>query len=194
MPALLTNTTADAITEPVDAAAAKKHTIIEHDADDDLLTGFATRAREIVEREIGSPVAAQTFDWQLDCFPKGAISLPHHPIQTTGFVIKYFDTDGVERTLDPSEYLLTNPASGLDSTVQPQYGKSWPEVEPGYRKVTISFTAGYADDEVPGPIVQAICMLVAEMYGPGRGDTTNERRYKNALRSSNLIDRYKQYR
>lgn len=190
---MLTNTT-NTITEPVDTDAAKTHTNIEHDLDDSYLALLCTRAREIVEDAIGSPVASQDFTWQLDCFPRGAFSLPLHPIQSTGFVIKYFDVDGVEQTLAPEEYLLTNPVRGLDSTVQPEYGKSWPQVMPGYRKVTITFKAGYEDDKVPTPIIQAICMLIAEMHGPGRGDTTNERRYKNALRASNLISRYLQYR
>jgi len=52
-----------AATEPVSLAEAKLHVNCVHDADDDLIEGMITAARETVERVTGFALATADYEW-----------------------------------------------------------------------------------------------------------------------------------
>ena len=49
--------------EPVSLQEAKRHMVVLHDADDLLILGFITAAREVVEQQTGYALATATYDW-----------------------------------------------------------------------------------------------------------------------------------
>lgn len=49
--------------EPVSVAEAKRHMVVIHDADDLLIAGYITAAREVVEQQTGYALAEATYDW-----------------------------------------------------------------------------------------------------------------------------------
>lgn len=70
-----------------------------------------------------------------------AIFLPGSPIQAVT-AIKYFDTNDVAQTLDPTTYsvdIVTEPAR-----VQPAYNNFWPTTRPKFNAVEIDYFTGFA--------------------------------------------------
>lgn len=61
-----------AVAESVTLVEAKAHLRLDHDADDLLVQGLITAAREIVERQTGWALAAASYEWT----PEGARTEP----------------------------------------------------------------------------------------------------------------------
>ena len=83
-----------ATTEPVSLAEAKLHVNCIHGADDSLLTGFITAARETVERQTGVALATADYEWTPECDRREP--LPIWPGTVTSAVDDYpvlFTTD-----------------------------------------------------------------------------------------------------
>lgn len=79
--------------------------------------------------------------------------------------VKYLDTTGVERTLDPALYRVTGRLSD-DCRIRPAIGKTWPATLRDREAVTIAFTSGFGDapDDVPASIRHALLEMVATAY------------------------------
>lgn len=123
---------------------------------DTLLTRLIKAATAWAQNYTGRTLAVQTWKLVLDEWPAEAIELPRGPV--TGVTsVKYFDTAGVQQTLDAGDYVL-------DLTSDPQWivlaeDASWPDLLDGVNGIEVEFTAGYAAN-VPEDLRQAILMLV----------------------------------
>ena len=74
--------------------------------------------------------------------------------------ITYVDADGATQTLDASLYQL-----GLDDTVSPAWGQSWPGVRVQPDSVKITYVAGYGlAVNVPSEIKAWMLLNVATLY------------------------------
>jgi uncharacterized phiE125 gp8 family phage protein len=76
--------------------------------------------------------------------------------------VKYYDTDGVEQTLDVAEYY--EDAKSKPARIVPV--SSWPATKDRPNAVTITIEAGYGAtaDKVPQVIKQALLLMVGDMY------------------------------
>lgn len=148
--------------EPVTVHQAKQNSNITDDYDDQLIDSLVSTVREYVERDIGYITTQQQYYGYLESFDY-VLNIPVRPIISID-EIKYFDTDGVEQILDPSQYQFSG--LGLNPVVCPAPGATWPQVQSGrLNAVTITFTAGHATrDQVPHTIKQAIKLLVGHFY------------------------------
>lgn len=153
----LTNTTT-LITDPVTLDEAKQHLRITHSDEDAYIASLLIAAYQVAQDFCQCIIPLQTFEGKIDRFPC-EIRLPRDPVVSVES-IKYFDTSGVETTLDPSAYHLSK--SPLKSTIKPAYNTSWPDTQSGFDKVTIAFTAGYA--EPPENMKAAIKLIIGELY------------------------------
>ncbi len=106
----------------------------------------------VLQRALG----AQTLKVTLDGFPAEPLRLPCPPIIAIT-AITYIDADGAEQTVDAATYELS--AGGV---LRLAYGQDWPTPRSDDDPVTITYTAGY--DTVPGPIRQAILLMVGDLY------------------------------
>jgi uncharacterized phiE125 gp8 family phage protein len=146
--------------QPVSLAMAKAHLRIgpdETDQDDSislLIDAATTRAGKVTQRALN----VQSWRLILDCFPKGAISIPLPPLISVES-IKYTDVSGVEQTLSEGDYLV-NPY-GLIGRVTTSAGKRWPITLAQEMAVRIEFTAGYTS--VPADIGAAILLLIGHL-------------------------------
>jgi len=116
------------------------------------------------EGVLGRALITQSWEWRIHDFPAGGvIRLPLPPLQSVES-IKYLDTGGVEQTLSTDIYNVES--STRDGVVWRAYSKTWPSVRNVPYAVRIAFTAGYGDDEVdvPGPIKQAIKLVLTHLY------------------------------
>lgn len=152
------------ITEPsviLPLADAKEHLAIDADdtQDDTKIAAYVAAATAHVDGPagwLGRSLAKQTLEARLRGFPTW-IKLPYGPVISV-VSIKYDDPDGVEQTLDPSQY------SDHGDVICPAANVSWPEVAAGIETVRVRYEAGYADGKVPTPILQAIKLMVGDFY------------------------------
>lgn len=126
--------------EPVSLAEAKLHCKVDGTDDDTRLAILISAARQLAEQKTGRAFAPQAWELVLDQFPE-AFVLYHAPIASITSV-KYIDTAGVERTIDPAYYTLD-----LDSKpgyLVPAYGYQWPTTQPSINAVRVRYTCGHA--------------------------------------------------
>ena len=167
----LTRTTAPAV-EPVTLVEAKAHCRVDTTADDTLIQGYITTAREWVEDYIDRALVTQQLVMRLDAFP-AEIELPRPPMIASGtataVTITYVTGDtGGTATLSSSTYRVDRTAT--PGVVRNLYGGSWPSHLLDQNSVTVSWWAGYGDAaSVPQRVKSAILMCVHELYEK-RGD------------------------
>lgn len=145
----------------IDLAAAKKWLRVESLEEDALITGLVNASVRHIEAITGKFLSVKAFTQDLAGFPAdgtGAIRLLKGPVITiTG--IQYDPPDG-GAALAVADFRL---AEGINATLLPAYGASWPTAIDGAGTVRISGTAGYAAGEAP-ELDQAALMLVAHWY------------------------------
>ena len=113
----------------------------------------------------------------LNQFPgcRGVIEIPNPPLRSIESIV-YFDTDGIEQTIDSSLYrvVLKNQNPAQPSYVMPIYGTSWPTALYDVDSISINYTCGYGTVinsesipetlELPKAIKQWILINVANLY------------------------------
>lgn len=154
--------------EPVSLTLAKTHLRIDHDAEDLLIAGWIPGARALTESYTGRRWIEQRLRLTLGEWPcDGENRLPVEPVASVDLV-KYFDVDGVERTIDPELY-----QTWLDHSpplLLPAPNQYWPQLQYGKRQaVTIEFTAGGDPADVPEQVKTAILMILGN-WSENRAD------------------------
>lgn len=151
-------------TTPVSLAEVKAHCRIDADDEDELVTALIEAATAHVERHTGLALISQGWSILRDAWPQTWFAeLPIAPLQTVDAVTVY-DSAGTGTVFDAAHYFLdavSNPARLVLHGTAP-----WPR--PGRRAngIEIAVTAGFggAGEDVPGPIRQALLLLVAHWY------------------------------
>lgn len=152
------------VEEPVSLARAKAHLRIpvSDDAEDELILGLITAAREQVESLTGLALARATLEMTDGGFPDrcGLIELPSVPLVHVE-AVAYTDATGVEQVLAPSAYV-----------VEPRYGRAlrlasgtqaWPTARSA-DGIAVRYVAGYEPTTVPQRAVQAMLLLIGHWY------------------------------
>ena len=144
----------------IDLATAKAHLRVEHTDEDTLIGAYLSAAQGAVESATGKLLTSQTVEQLLAAFPgsDGPIRLWKGPV-TAIVSIAYDDGNGDEQPL--ADFRLVE---GINAKLLPAYGDSWPAAYGAAGSVRVSYTAGYAADEVPPELDQAVLMLVAHYY------------------------------
>lgn len=167
----LRRTSAPAV-EPVTLSEAKAHCRVDTTADDALIQGYITTAREWVEDYIDRALVTQQLVMKLDAFP-AEIELPRPPMIASGtataVTITYVTGEaGGTATLSASEYRVDRDST--PGAIRTLYAGSWPSHLIDQNSVTVSWWAGYGDSaSVPQRVKSAILMCVHELYEK-RGD------------------------
>jgi len=160
------------VVEPVSLADAKAHCRVDASADDALMQGYITTAREWVEDYIDRALVTQQLVMKLDAFPP-EIELPRPPMIASGtataVTITYVTGEaGGTATLAASEYRIDRDST--PGAIRTLYAGSWPSHLIDQNSVTVTWWAGYGDPTtVPQRVKSAILMCVHELYEK-RGD------------------------
>lgn len=155
------------VVEPVSLADAKAHCRVDTQADDALLQGYITAAREWVEDYIDRALVTQQLVMRLDAFPP-EIELPRPPMIASGtataVTITYVTGDsGGTATLSAAEYRIDRDST--PGAIRTLYAGSWPSHLLDANAVTVTWWAGYGDaTSVPQRVKNAILMCVHELY------------------------------
>ncbi|MEI8714781.1 head-tail connector protein [Mesorhizobium sp. ISC11] len=153
---------------PVSLAEAKAQLGIKvttvHDAMINRLIAAVTAKLDGESGMLGRALVTQEWTMTLDYFP-AEIVVPLPPLQSVE-EITYLDAAGEEQTLATNNYAVLGIAGSKRARIVPAYGKTWPATRDFPESVTVSFTAGYGDDEdsVPEPLRAAILLHVGHLF------------------------------
>lgn len=119
---------------------------------------------EQAEHETHRALITQTWTVTLDAFPD-AIRLPHPPIASVVHV-KFYDSTGVQQTLDPQDYMVDTKSE--PGYVVPAPGRAWPATAARINAVEVQYVCGYGPDEtsVPAAIKGYILGMIENDYFP----------------------------
>lgn len=133
----------------------------EHDAELRQVVEQYTRE---AEHETGRAFVEQTYRLTIDAFP-AAIRLDKPPILSVVH-IKFYDQAGVQRTLDPRDYLVD--AESEPGFVVPAPGCAWPATQSRVNAVEVVYSCGYGADDaaVPANAKGYILGKVSEHFAP----------------------------
>ena len=148
------------IQEPVTKDEIKDQIGITDEISDPVLLRRITEAREWAENFCQRSFITQTWDLFLDCWPAdGVLPLPRGPVQSVTYV-KYIDAAGVPQTISSANYKLG--AGHTLPRLVPAYGLVWPSARDEIDAINVRYVAGYgvAGEDVPGPIREAIMLIV----------------------------------
>jgi uncharacterized phiE125 gp8 family phage protein len=147
----------------IDLAAAKEHLRVDTDAEDSSIAIYLASAKAAVESATGKLLSQRIVAQSLAGFPcdpqRAAIRLWYGPVSGDVVAITYDDSDGIEQAL--ADFRLVE---GSTAKLLPAYGALWPSAQYADGSVRITYTAGYADEDVPGDLDQAVLMLVGHYY------------------------------
>lgn len=144
-------------------AMAEEHLRVASGIDTAFITECVRRAVDFVEGPDGVGVALTVADWvlSLDCLPR-RVALPLGPVVAIKSVMWRGGDDEVA-TLDPAAYRLDAGSDPAMMLARP--GAAWPSPVRERGSVELTFSAGYAtSSEIPGPLVQAVALLVGDFY------------------------------
>lgn len=118
------------------------------------------------ETETKRAVIEQTWRLTLDGFPP-AIELFKPPLLAVDF-IKFYDLDGVQRTLAREDYLVDDERE--PGYIVPADGRAWPPTRSRINAVQVQIRCGYGADytAVPASIRNFIRARIAEQYNTGK--------------------------
>lgn len=149
--------------EPVTLSDAKVHCRVDGSDEDQLIQSKMKTARRMCEAYAGLSFAPQTRIVRMDKFKRNLI-LPYGPVlEVTGFT--YLDGDGVEQNVAAEDYVI-DVESGI-TRMRPV--EDWPDSYGTLNNVAITYTTGYAPNDVPEEVKEAILKTTARLYA-NRGD------------------------
>lgn len=148
--------------EPWTLAEVKSHLRVDHNDQDALIAGYLTTARTAAEDRTGRTLCTTSWRLTVDAFSP-ALLLPN-PRALSVASVQYLDADGVQRTLNPADYLLDDVSE--PGYLVPAYGKAWPTTQDRINAVVVDYTAGYGPTpaDVPMPIRTWVLLGVGELY------------------------------
>lgn len=166
---------------------AKANLRIDTSDQDALITAWISGITANAEHITGLSFINQTWRVTLDEFPD-AVVLP--PPVSSVVSVKYLDSDGVEQTLDPADYLVDSVSQ--PGYVVPAHGKAWPDTYNQINAVNVEVVSGFgtADSDVLSGIKLYILAKLTEQFDP------SIRLEKDTVQASfldRLLDRYRVY-
>lgn len=133
--------------------------------DADIVAAIRTYTAE-AEGVTNRAIMQQTLRLTLDRFPP-AIELCRPPLLQVDHV-KWYDTDGVQKTLDPQDYEVDGESE--PGCIVPAPGCAWPATQAKINAVEVQVRCGYGVDHtaVPDSIKGFIRARIAEQFKDGR--------------------------
>lgn len=163
---------------PLDLSFVKQHLAIDYDDNDALIEQYVLAAIRAFEDTTHRTIYSREHVWVLQDFPLTAyqhIDLPRGRTTAVASIV-YYDGDTATTLTGPTsapagtEYQedLRGDHGGV---VMPPLGSCWPSTNVEHvAPVTITFTAGWAGDEVPPDITQALLWYVRTALDDNRSD------------------------
>lgn len=149
--------------EPITLAEAKDHLRVVVVDEDSYITALIVAARMMIEQRTGRAMMPQRWKIGMDAFC-AVTRLPGAPLAATpGLLIKYFDVDNVEQTVNNTVYTLNKYVEPAEVTLA--QSQSWPAFTSVAGGVTMEYDVGYANAAaVPAPLKQWMLLAIGALY------------------------------
>lgn len=149
--------------EPITTSEAKTWLKVDSSADDTLISGLITTARQYAEQYQCTALYTQGILEYFDCFPYGRqIHLTLSPIQTVTS-IQYKDNNGNTQTLASDQYTVDTASKPCRIRLAPS--ASWPATGDYPNAVIVTYTAGSATTgAIPQATKDAMALIIAFLY------------------------------
>lgn len=141
--------------EPLTLAQAKAHLRVDGDDEDQLIADYIRVARQYVEDATGHVLVRRTFREERTSFGP-FLELYRQPVISGTVQVSYEDSAGDE--LEYADALFRGP-----SRVYPARTGYWPTLHP-HSRVFVTYEAGYAEHAVPNRMLQAMRLLIGDLY------------------------------
>ena len=183
--------------EPVELDDLKLHLRVDEDDEDVLISALLKAAREYCERYTRRVFLETELSFTFDDFPSDRrwFYLPRSPLISIEQIL-YYDTDGVQQTLNSSLYYTDIGKETPARVILDPDEFDWPDTQ-SYRasSVQVDFKAGYKTpdgtaDCVPEAINAAIKLLVGHWYENREGVVIGTISNKVPMTVNMLLDGY----
>lgn len=160
------------VAEPISIAECRSHLEAQEygdttvdDADDMMILGLLSAAREYCENFTGLSIARKTYEIALDEFPDAEIELPMPPaIEIVS--VTYVDATEAVQTMAANTYVLDT--YQLPAWLLPASGTSWPTAGSFINAIKVRYIAGYSDDSdgepLPNALRAAMLLVLGHLY------------------------------
>jgi uncharacterized phiE125 gp8 family phage protein len=146
--------------EPISIAECRSHIEAQEygdtavdDADDLMILGLLSAAREYCENFTGLSIARKTYEIALDEFPDSEIELPMPPaIEIVS--VTYFDAAQELQTMAANTYVLDT--YQMPAWLLPASGTSWPTPGSFINAIKVRYISGYSADSDGEPLPHAL--------------------------------------
>jgi len=143
--------------EPLSLEAAKLHLRVDHDAEDELIEGLVSAAREHAEAITKRSLASSEWTLHLDR-PAAVIELPRPPALEV-LRVEYDAPDGTVQELPPEAYQVN-----LVRTPARLRLLELPTVADREGAVRVVYKAGYTDETLPKTVAHAMKIMIATWF------------------------------
>lgn len=156
---LTSNPVTPGIATIVTRAEAKAWLKVDGTDDDLLIDALIETAVILAGQYTGRTFLAGPWTTEFDHFA-ARVKLDVMPIDISSIVVKYFDADDAEQTLNAAEYFVRDP--GPDNFATIEFNGTMPQIFNKENAVFVEYNAGYTT--ALAPIKTAVLMQVATMY------------------------------
>lgn len=131
--------------------------------DGDIVRAVRAYTRE-AEHATGRAFVNQTWELTADAFPP-AFRLAPSPVVSL-LQVRFYDVDGVLRTLDPQDCQLD--AKSEPGLLVPAPGRAWPATAARLNAVEVQYVCGYGDDNalMPPELAEYVLARVQQKFAP----------------------------
>ncbi|PQO33150.1 hypothetical protein C5Y96_09835 [Blastopirellula marina] len=149
----------DGLPVSLEQAKAQCHIDDSYTAEDDVLTRLIKAAWNYTETFQARTLLTTTYAQKYDYFP---YEFRVNPKLQSVSSITYIDSSGDTITLDSDLYEFDEHAK--PGVIYPEFNMCWPSTRGGRNDVTLTWVAGYDDDEVPESTQSGILQIVAHWF------------------------------
>lgn len=167
----------------ISVADLKNHLRVDHSDEDALIEAYRDAAIKWVEDYCNTRLGDVTAVYHLDYFK--TCSLPVAPVSAISSVT-YLDQNGDSQTLDTAQWwadLKRQPARITFDNAPDVFDDT-------YNAVQINITVGYAEAEIPKPLIQAVRLMVANLYEQ-RQPVTHSQMYEVPMGLHSILSPYR---
>ena len=160
------------VEEPISIAECRAHLEAQEygdttvdDADDLMILGWLSAAREHCENFTGLSLARKTYEIALDRFPDAEVELPMPPAVEV-VSVTYVDAAEDVQTMASNTYVLDTYQA--PAWLLPASGTSWPTPGRFINAIKVRYISGYSDDSdgepLPHALRAAMLLVLGHLY------------------------------
>jgi len=177
--------------EPITVADVSEYLRLDDSPTDiALISALITASRQHLENYLNRFIAQQTVELALTGW-KDKIDLSS-PVQSITS-IKYLDENGVEQTLNSTQYILDNYSE--PASIYPAYNVTYPNLYDQENNVKIRYVVGFTSggspdtNPLPDPLKFAMMLIIGDLYS--NREAGGERAYQVNPTVQNLLQFYR---